>query len=197
MFFKSHRFIGSYPSIEGCPKTGLPEFAFAGRSNVGKSSLINFLANVRSLARTSQTPGKTQLLNYFLIDEKWYLVDLPGYGYAKVSKDKRSQFQKMITDYLAKRETLQCVFLLIDARIPPQKNDLDFTERLGKMQIPFVIVFTKADRYPSTQFKKNVEAFKQEMSKQWEELPHIFITSVKNKKGREELVKFIDSLISK
>lgn len=193
MFLKSPRFIGSFPSVAQTPKTGHPEFAFAGRSNVGKSSLINYLVNVRNLARISQTPGKTQLINYFLVDEKWYLVDLPGFGFAKVSKEKRFSFQKMITDYLIQSEALHCVFLLIDSRIPPQRSDLDFANWLGKCQIPFVLVFTKADKYPSAQFKTNIEAFKQEMLKNWDELPQIFITSARNKKGRDELIKFINA----
>ncbi|GIV32913.1 MAG: hypothetical protein KatS3mg031_0448 [Chitinophagales bacterium] len=137
MFFKSYRFIGSFPSAQDCPQTGLPEFAFGGRSNVGKSSLINYLTNNRHLARTSQTPGKTQLLNYYLVDERWYLVDLPGYGFAKVSKEKRHQFQQLIRDYLIQRSTLQCLFLLIDARIPPQPIDLRFVNWLGEHRIPF------------------------------------------------------------
>jgi len=192
MFFKSTKFIGSYTGVEQRPKTGLREFAFVGRSNVGKSSLINYLVNVRNIARESKTPGKTQLMNYFIVDEKWYLVDLPGFGFAKVSKEKRLTFQKMVTDYLTKSETLHCVFLLIDSRIPPQKNDLEFVNWLGENEIPFVLVFTKADKYPSAQFKTNIEAFKKEMLKSWEELPQVFITSAKNKMGREELVKFIN-----
>ncbi len=169
----------------------LPEFAFAGRSNVGKSSLINYLVNVKNLARVSQTPGKTQLINYFRVDDKWHLVDLPGFGFAKVSKEKRITFQVMITDYLTKSEMLNCVFLLVDSRIPPQQNDLDFANWMGENQIPFVLVFTKADKYPSAQVKSNIEAFKKAMLERWEELPQIFITSAKKKAGREELMKFI------
>jgi len=196
MFFKSAKFIGSYPSVAQQPKTGLPEFAFVGRSNVGKSSLLNYLVNVKNLARVSQTPGKTQLLNYFLVEEKWHLVDLPGFGYAKVSKEKRFSFQKMITDYLTKSETLQCVFLLIDSRIPPQKNDLEFTDWLGESRIPFVLVFTKADDYPSGKFKQNIDTFKKEMLKHWEELPVSFITSVKSRKGSENIVKYVHEVIA-
>ena len=194
MFFKSPQFIGSYPTVTMQPKTGLPEFAFVGRSNVGKSSLLNYLVNVKNLARVSQTPGKTQLINYFLIEEKWYLVDLPGFGYAKVPKTIRFTFQKMIADYLTKSETLQCVFLLIDSRIPPQKNDIEFTNWLGENEIPFVLVFTKADNYPSGRSKQNMEAFKTEMLKTWEELPQIFITSVKSKKGSKEIVQYVNAL---
>lgn len=149
---------------------------------------------MKNLARVSQTPGKTQLINYFLVDDRWHLVDLPGFGFAKVSKDKRLSFQKMITEYLTKSEMLQCVFLLIDSRIPPQKNDLDFVNWLGANEIPFVLVFTKADKYPSLQVKANIESFKQAMLESWEELPQIFITSARNKTGREELLKFIDSV---
>lgn len=196
MFFKSPQFIGSYPSVTLAPKTGLPEFAFVGRSNVGKSSLLNFLVNVKNIARVSQTPGKTQLLNFFLVEEKWYLVDLPGFGYAKVPKTVRFTFQKMISDYLTTSESLQCVFLLIDSRIPPQKNDLEFTDWLGESQIPFVLVFTKADNYPSGRSKQNIEAFKTAMLKRWEELPQIFITSTKSKTGREDIVKFVHSVYS-
>ncbi|MDZ4844275.1 MAG: ribosome biogenesis GTP-binding protein YihA/YsxC [Chitinophagales bacterium] len=194
MFFKSPQFIGSYPTVTMQPKTGLPEFAFVGRSNVGKSSLLNYLVNVKNLARVSQTPGKTQLINYFLIEEKWYLVDLPGFGYAKVPKTIRFTFQKMIADYLTKSETLQCVFLLIDSRIPPQKNDLEFTNWLGENEIPFVLVFTKADNYPSGRSKLNMEAFKTEMLKTWEELPQIFITSMKSKRGSKEIVQYVNAL---
>jgi len=191
MVLKSPKFIGSFTGIEQCPKTGLPEFAFCGRSNVGKSSLINYLVNVRNLARVSQTPGKTQLINYFLVDDRWHLVDLPGFGFAKVSKEKRFTFQKMITDYLTKSERLQCVFLLIDSRIPPQQSDLDFADWLGSSQIPFVLVFTKADKFPSARFKTNIEAFKKAMLEHWEELPQIFVTSAKSKLGREELLRLI------
>ncbi len=195
MFFKSHRFIGSFPEVKQCPQEGVPEFAFAGRSNVGKSSLLNYLANVRGLARISQTPGKTQLINYFMIDEAWHLVDLPGYGYAKVPKTIRSGFQKMITDYIAQSESLKCLFLLIDARVPPQEADLEFTNKLGQLGIPFVLVFTKADKYPSTRFKKNIEDFKKEMLKSWDPLPQIFITSAEKKIGRDALVEFIQDVM--
>lgn len=195
MIFKSPQFIGSYPSVAQQPKTGLPEFAFVGRSNVGKSSLINYLTNVGNLARVSKTPGRTQMLNYFMVDSRWYLVDLPGFGYAKVPKAIRSGFQKMITDYLAKSETLQCVFLLIDARIEPQQNDLDFTDWLGENEIPFVLVFTKADGYPGGKYKANIEAFKRAMLKHWDEVPRVFITSVKSKLGRDEIVGFVEGVV--
>ena len=197
MFFKSRKFIGSFTKATDIPKTGLPEFAFAGRSNVGKSSLINFVAHVKNLAKVSQTPGKTQLINYFLIDEEWYLVDLPGYGFTKGSKSKRSIFQKMIDEYLAESETLKCVFLLIDSRIPPQESDLAFADQLGEWQIPFVLVFTKADKYPSGKAKANIEAFKDAMSESWDELPQMFVTSSKGKMGREEIVRFIDEVLKK
>ena len=197
MFFKNPVFAGSFTDVGGIPKTGFPEFAFVGRSNVGKSTLINFLTNKKNLARTSQTPGKTQLLNYFLIDEKWYLVDLPGYGFAKVPKGKRDAFKKMMRDYLEKSENLQCVLLLIDARVPPQKADLDFVNYLGENRLPFVLVFTKADKFPSREFSLNIEAFKKQMLEKWEELPEIFITSAEKQKGREELVGFIENVLGR
>lgn len=197
MFFKSAKFIGSYTSVEQRPKTGLPEFAFCGRSNVGKSSLVNYLVNVKNLARVSRTPGKTQLINYFLVDEAWYLVDLPGFGFAKVPKERRFSFQQMITEYLVKSDTLQCVFLLIDSRIPPQKSDIEFANWLGESQIPFVLVFTKADKYASAQCRVAMETFKNELLKSWEELPQVFVTSARNRKGRDELVQFILSVTSR
>ena len=194
MFFKNAKYIGSFVKLAQCPKTDFPEFAFVGRSNVGKSSLINLLTHSKQLAKVSQTPGKTQTLNYFLVDDKWYLVDLPGYGYAKVSKKQRHGFSKMITDYIAKRETLFCLFLLIDARISPQKIDLEFITWLGENGVPFVLVFTKADKYPKKDVKQNIEDFKTEMLKTWESLPQVFITSAVKKKGSEELVCFIEEL---
>jgi len=195
MFFKSKKYVASYVKLEQCPKTGFPEFAFVGRSNVGKSSLINYLTNSKQLAKISRTPGKTQTINYFLIDENWYLVDLPGFGFAKVSKKQRGTWDIMIRTYLLNRETLQCLFLLIDSRIPPQSIDLEFVSWLGKNEIPFVIAFTKADKYPSKAVKKNIEAFEAEMLKTWDSLPDIFITSATKKAGGEDILKFIGNVM--
>ena len=170
----------------------MPEYAFIGRSNVGKSSLINMLCNNGSLAKTSATPGKTRLINHFRINENWYLVDLPGYGYAKVSKNMRKDFDKTLFNYLSKRENLYCVFVLIDSRIPPQANDMEFLSRLGELQIPFAIVFTKTDKTTQKQLSDNTKAFKTEMLKNWEELPSCFYTSSTTKRGREEILEFIE-----
>ena len=169
----------------------LPEYAFIGRSNVGKSSLINALTQKKGLAKTSQTPGKTQLINHFLINESWYIVDLPGYGFAKVSKTSRSSWEKFIRAYLLKRENLQCVFVLIDSRLKPQKIDLDFCFWLGENGIPFVIAFTKADKQSQLKTQENVKNFDKALLQYFEELPHQFITSSESKLGREELLDFI------
>jgi len=187
-------FIKSSPSLKECPKTDMPEYAFIGRSNVGKSSLINMLCMNGSLAKTSTTPGKTRLINHYLINECWYLVDLPGYGYAKVSKKMRKDFEKMLFNYLVKRDNLYCVFVLIDSRVPPQTNDLQFINRLGELQIPFVIVFTKTDKTTQKELNDNTMAFKNEMLKMWEELPQCFYTSSATRRGREEVLEFIASL---
>ena len=188
------QFIKSSPSLKECPKPDLPEFAFIGRSNVGKSSLINMLCMNSGLAKTSATPGKTRLINHFRINERWYLVDLPGYGYAKLSKNIRKTFDKNLFNYLSKRESLNCVFVLIDSRISPQNNDLEFVNHLGEMLLPFVIVFTKTDKVTQKQLSDNTKAFKNEMLKTWEELPTCFYTSATSKRGREEILDFISSL---
>ena len=185
------QFIKSSPSLKECPKPDMPEYAFIGRSNVGKSSLINMLCMNGSLAKTSATPGKTRLINHFLIDKSWYLVDLPGYGYAKVSKKMRKDFDKTLFDYLTKRENLYCVFVLIDSRIPPQSNDMEFIDRLGELQIPFVIVFTKTDKTTQKQLNNNIQAFKNEMLQTWEELPACFYSSTVTRRGRENIIEFI------
>ena len=187
-------FVKSSPSLKECPKSDLPEYAFIGRSNVGKSSLINMLCQNGSLAKTSATPGKTRLINHFRINENWYLVDLPGYGYAKVSKNMRKDFEKTLFNYLRKRENLYGVFVLIDSRIPPQANDMEFISRLGELQIPFVIVFTKIDKVTQKQLNDNTKAFKNEMLKTWEELPACFYTSATTKRGREEILEYISLL---
>lgn len=177
-----------------CPKPDRPEYAFIGRSNVGKSSLINMLAERKDLAKTSGTPGKTQLINVFHMQKKWYLVDLPGYGYARVSKRKRGGFEKMITSYLTERTNLVNTFVLIDCRIPPQKIDLEFMEWMGESQIPFSIVFTKIDKVSSADLQKALLNYKKEMLKKWEAMPQVFTTSSSSKIGRMELLNYIDAL---
>jgi GTP-binding protein len=185
---KESRFISSSPALKGCPPPVEPEFAFIGRSNVGKSSLINMLTNKKGLAKTSSTPGKTRMINHFLINNSWYLVDLPGYGYAKVSKDKRSEFQKSILEYIGKRDTLYCLFVLIDCRISPQPVDIKFVNWLGEGEVPFIIVFTKIDKISKTESDQNVEEFKKLLSEEWDELPPIIYTSAVKKLGRDEIL---------
>jgi len=192
MTINEAEFIGSYPGVELCPKPVCPEYAFIGRSNVGKSSLINMIANRKNLAKTSSTPGKTQLINFFLINKKWHLVDLPGYGFAKVSKDKRAAFEKMIRSYLTQRPSLMTVFILVDARIPPQKLDIDFINKTGQSNIPLVIVFTKTDKLSLRQVTMNTEAVFKELSKTWEEMPRHIITSAISRTGKEELLNYIE-----
>jgi GTP-binding protein len=191
---KTIQFIQSEVDWRKAPPSSLPEFAFIGRSNVGKSSLINMLANHKGIAKTSSKPGKTQTINHFLVNNAWYLVDLPGYGYAKISKTMREKWAKMIHDYLILRENLQIVFVLIDARLEPQKNDLEFVNSLGERQIPFVLVFTKSDKLSALKGSQNVEAFKHAMLETWEELPPIFVSSATTGKGREEILGYIESV---
>jgi len=174
----------------------MPEYAFIGRSNVGKSSLINMLCMNGNLAKTSATPGKTRLINHYRVNGSWYLVDLPGYGYARVSKNMRRDFEKILFNYLCKRENLYCVFVLIDSRIPPQVIDMEFINRLGELQIPIAIVFTKTDKTTQKQLNDNTKAFMNEMLKNWEELPSCFFTSSTTRRGREEILEFITSAIS-
>jgi GTP-binding protein len=192
MIIHSAKFTASYPTVGQCPDKKMREYAFIGRSNVGKSSLINYVCNVNGLAKVSATPGKTQLLNYFLINDAWNLVDLPGYGYARVSKKSKAQFAAMIRNYLEKREQLRYVFVLIDSRIPPQKIDLEFIEWLGEKGIPFVIVFTKIDDVKQREVAKQTGAFKAAMLETWEELPPMFITSAAKRRGSEDILKFIE-----
>lgn len=187
-------FKGSYPSNEVLPKGDFPEFAFIGRSNVGKSSLINMLCDHKDLAKTSSKPGKTQHIARFLIDGKWYLIDLPGYGYAKVSKASREIFGELIQTYLLEREIMFCVFVLIDVRIEPQKIDIEFMEWLGMSGIPFCIVFTKTDKLKPRDLEPNIEAYKKTLSENWEELPPIFISSALDKRGRDEILKYIEKV---
>jgi GTP-binding protein len=191
MKINSAEFVISNTDIEKCPKERIPEYAFIGRSNVGKSSLINMLTSRKSLAKTSGKPGKTQLINHFKINDNWFLVDLPGYGYAKVSKKDRSIFAKFIYDYLEKRENLICTFVLVDSRHEPQKIDLLFMEWLGQKGIPFVIVFTKMDKLSSSQLNKNLSKYKTKMLETWEKLPQSFMSSAESKLGKMEILKFI------
>ncbi len=192
MKIKSADFVISNTDIDKCPKERIPEYAFIGRSNVGKSSLINMLTGRKSLAKTSGKPGKTQLINHFKINDNWFLVDLPGYGYAKVSKKNRSIFAKFIYEYLEKRENLICTFVLVDSRHEPQKIDMLFMEWLGQNQIPFVIVFTKMDKLSSSQLNKNITKYKTEMLKTWEDIPQTFRSSAESGLGKAEILKFIE-----
>lgn len=196
MKIQSATFIQSCPSVSKCPNSHLPEFAFIGRSNVGKSSLINMLTGVKGLAMTSSKPGKTLLINYFCINEQWYLVDLPGYGYAQVGKKKRDTLEGMIKGYIDKREQLTNLFVLIDSRHEPQRIDTEFITWLGEMGIPFSIVFTKVDKLSRAACMRNVEAYKRHLLTEWESLPPIFITSSENKTGREELLAYIEGILS-
>lgn len=194
MEIKSAEFIVSNSLVSKCPATDMPEYAFIGRSNVGKSSLINMLTRNSKLAKTSATPGKTLLINHFLINKEWYLVDLPGYGYAQRGKKEKEKLQKIISDYILLREQMVNLFLLIDSRHEPQKIDLEFMEWLGENGIPFSIVFTKADKLGNGKLKINVSAYLEKLKEQWEELPPHFITSSENKRGREELLDYIESI---
>jgi GTP-binding protein len=192
MEIKKATFKQSASSIFGCPKPTLQEYAFIGRSNVGKSSLINMLCNSNKLAKTSATPGKTQLINHFLINEAWYLVDLPGYGFAKTSKGTRSKIETIIYDYCKKRESLVCLFVLIDSRLPLQKIDLEFMEWCGENEIPFAIVYTKADKNTKSELVKNIKNIEKELLKVWSELPNSFISSSEKKTGKDDILDFID-----
>ncbi len=192
MKIKTAEFVISNTDIKKCPKPTMPEYAFIGRSNVGKSSLINMLTNHSKLAKISGKPGKTRLINHFLINDAWYLVDLPGYGYAKVSKKERKNWSVFIKDYTHKRENLMCLFVLIDSRIEAQKNDLEFMEQLGLNGVPFVMVFTKTDKLSSSQLNKNQVAYKRKMLNTWETMPQTFLSSAQSKLGREQILDFIE-----
>lgn len=194
MTIKDARFLKSSQRMEELPPPSLPEYAFVGRSNVGKSSLINSLVERKKLAKTSGTPGKTQLINHFLINDSWYLVDLPGYGYAKVSKQQRAQFTDMISNYLCLRKSLMNVFVLVDSRIPPQRIDLEFMLFLGKQGLPFSIVLTKLDKPKKKVFSENFLQLQENLYQHWEELPPIFQTSAITKEGREEVLNYIESI---
>ena len=194
MNITSAEFVISNSRADMCPDTNLPEYAFIGRSNVGKSSLINMLTGRKSLAMTSATPGKTMLINHFLINKEWHLVDLPGYGYAKRGKKAMQQLQNIIEYYILERKQLTCLFVLIDSRLTPQKIDLEFIEWLGEHGIPFGIIFTKADKNKAGELKKNVSTFLAKLAEQWEELPPHFITSSEKKIGRTEFLDYIESI---
>ena len=188
-------FLISNTTFKKCPQDGRPEFAFIGRSNVGKSSLINMLTGKKKLAKTSSTPGKTQLINHFIINDEWYLVDLPGYGFAKASKKSRQSWEIFITEYLLHRERLMTTFVLIDARLAPQKIDLEFMNWCGGKGIPFSIVFTKTDKLSSSALQKNLLAYRKELQKFWDELPPIFVTSSSSKFGREPVLNYIEDIL--
>lgn len=192
MIIKSAQFIISSTDVKKCPSPSLPEYAFIGRSNVGKSSLINMLVNRKELAHTSGKPGKTQLINHYLINDAWYLVDLPGYGYATLAKEKKEVFDAFVRKYIMERTNLLCVFVLIDFRLPMQERDKKFMEWLALKEVPFVLVFTKADKLGKTQAVKNLDAYKEEMHKTWEEMPVYFITSSQKDQGRDDLLGFIE-----
>lgn len=194
MLIKTAKFVISNTDISKCPQTSLPEYAFIGRSNVGKSSLINMLTNNNKLAMTSSKPGKTQLVNHFIINDSWYLVDLPGYGYAKQSKKARAGFGKIIMSYLQKREVLTNLFVLVDSRLKPQQIDIDFITTMGELGIPFSIVFTKIDKLSKKETDKNIQLFEQELSRDWVELPPMFLTSSAKMKGRDEILNYIDQV---
>src|ERR1700709_285662 len=194
MIVKSAEFICSNTRTDKLPPPVIPEYAFIGRSNVGKSSLINMLVNKKGLAKTSQTPGKTQLINHFLINDNWYIVDLPGYGYARVSKSKKEDWNKFIRTYLDKRESLQCVMVLIDSRLEPQKVDLEFCNWLGEKGLSFVLVFTKADKQSSVKTDQNIALFKKALLKSFDEVPQYFITSAETHAGHDEVLGFIGAI---
>ncbi|WP_203294227.1 ribosome biogenesis GTP-binding protein YihA/YsxC [Luteirhabdus pelagi] len=194
MKIKSASFVVSNSDVAKCPMNPIPEYAFIGRSNVGKSSLINMLMNHKGLAKTSGKPGKTQLINHFIVNDNWYLVDLPGYGYAKVSKQTKKKFQKFITDYFLLRKQLVMGFVLVDVRHEPQKIDVEFMQWLGEQQLPFGIIFTKADKLKPKALERNIEAYQQELLETWVELPPIFVTSATNGTGRDEVLEYIGSV---
>lgn len=194
MKIKSAEFVISNSDVSKCPETKLPEYAFIGRSNVGKSSLINSITNRKDLAKTSGRPGKTQLINHFLINQSWFLVDLPGYGYARVSKKEKKTFQKFITAYFEQREQMLCAFVLIDSRHKPQPIDLEFMTWMGEHQVPFCIIFTKADKMKPKALERNINDYQAEMLQTWTEMPQYFITSSTSGLGKEEVLDFIQSI---
>ena len=194
MEITSAEFVISNTDVQKCPATSCPEYAFIGRSNVGKSSLINMLTGRKGLAMTSATPGKTMLINHFLINKSWFLVDLPGYGYAQRGKKAQEQIKHIIESYILHREQMTCLFLLVDSRLPPQAIDLAFIEWLGENWIPFAIVFTKADKVSNEKLNNNIKTYLKKLKEQWEELPPYFITSSEKRMGREEILDYIESI---
>lgn len=196
MEIKKAEYVISSPDVKKCPDTKEHEFAFIGRSNVGKSSLINMLANHRGLAKTSQTPGKTLLINHFKINDSWWIVDLPGYGYAKIGKDNTAKLQKLINGYILNRQQLTCLMVLIDSRHAPMKVDLEFLQMLGENGIPFAIVFTKLDKQSNRQWQMNLKAYKARLLEEWEELPPIFATSAEKGTGKDELLDYMENVMN-
>jgi len=197
MIIKTASFVKSSAVYTQCPEMDKPEFAFIGRSNVGKSSLINAITNHKKLAKTSGTPGKTQLINHFIINQEWYLVDLPGYGFAKISKKMRAEWETMINDYLYNRESLMNTFILVDSRHSPQKNDIELISSYGEKGLPFTLVFTKTDKLTKNQLAKNLAAYKKSLLQQWETLPHMIVTSAIDKRGTDELLDYIEAAVPK
>lgn len=194
MIIKSAEFVISNTDYRKCPQDGKPEYAFIGRSNVGKSSLINMLTNRKGLAMTSSTPGKTLLINHFVINDEWYLVDLPGYGYARRGKEGREKIRLIIEDYILEREAMTSLFVLVDSRHEPQKIDLEFIEWLGENGVPFAIVFTKADKLGSGRLQMNIKEYQDKLLETWEELPPVFVTSSEKGQGRDELLNYIEEI---
>lgn len=194
MEIKNAEYVISSPMVSMCPKDVKPEYAFIGRSNVGKSSLINMLCRNKKLAKTSATPGKTMLINHFIINKEWYLVDLPGYGFAKRSKKEIAKLEQMINGYILQREQLVNVFVLVDIRLEAQKIDIDFINWLGASSVPFAIVFTKADKLNTTKVQSNLISYKKKLGERWEELPPMFVTSSENRQGRDEVLNYIEAV---
>ncbi|MBO4645744.1 MAG: YihA family ribosome biogenesis GTP-binding protein [Bacteroidales bacterium] len=194
MVIQEASYLQSVVDWHKCPSASMPEYAFIGRSNVGKSSLINMLTQRSNLAKTSSKPGKTQTINHFIIDKKWYLVDLPGYGYASVSKETRAKWSRMIEEYMVQRPNLQLVFVLVDARLEPQKIDIEFINKMGALGVPFSIVFTKTDKISNAQLQRNVSLFQKKLAETWEEFPLFFLTSAQSGRGREEICEYIDQI---
>lgn len=196
MEIKQAEFVSSQSDVNKCPPPDKPEFAFIGRSNVGKSSLLNMLTNKKKLAKTSNTPGKTQTINHFIINDAWYLVDLPGYGYAMTSKEKRAGFGQMIERYVLTRENLYCLFILIDCRLEPQKIDLDFIQWAGQKEIPLALVFTKADKLTRNALNRNMSIYRSTLQKSWDELPPLLVTSSASGAGKEDLLAFMATALN-
>ncbi|MCO5247809.1 MAG: ribosome biogenesis GTP-binding protein YihA/YsxC [Chitinophagales bacterium] len=191
---KDAQFVGSFAQTSQCPESTIPEYAFIGRSNVGKSSLVNYLTGRKSLAKVSGTPGKTRLLNFFIINNNWHLVDLPGYGYARVSKTSRAEFNKTNQHYLTNREQLTCLFVLIDVSISPQKIDMEFINWVGDKGLPFAIIYTKADKISKTKIDSNIASIQKELKKSWEELPPQFVTTASKRSGKDAVLEYIDEV---